>query len=134
VGYGFRKIGIVGAIPGAGTKPGTGNSADAYRCELGNVLEITGTNAEALTETLTLLRWVVPSPEPGASSNINASGEWRVWREDAPIQVTSSNLTFSARYELIEEGGSYFLLLASSDDNLSDLTADAQSVYYRSRH
>lgn len=130
----FEKIGIVSAIPAAGTAPGSGAAADALRVIQGNVLEITGTYSSGAAGTLTLLRWFppprAPVPDGFKGQNISALGEWRPWREDAPIQVAAGPSFFSGRYEFGHDSAEYWLLLAALDSPLNAL-ADAQGVYYR---
>ena len=130
--YGFLKIGVVDAVPAAGTKPGTGTAFDAYDAKLGNVLEITAVQTSGGTSaTLTPLRWF-PPPQDGVVSGINAAGEWRRWAEDRPINLDSGGASVSGRYELPDESREYFLLLLDSP-SASTASADAQSVYYRGR-
>jgi len=130
---GFAKIGIVSSVPAAGVKPGTGAAVDSLRVVLGNVLEITGKNAAGAC-TLTLLRWFPPpqSPVPDGfpGTNIDPTGEWRRWREDATISVGAMT-DFSGRYEFGHDSAEYWLLLESHSGDAPSLTADAQGVYYR---
>ncbi len=128
----FAKIGIVDTIPAAGVSPGTGEAAAALRVEMGNVLEITGENTGEDTGTLTLLRWhgPVPTANPqGLSRNLNAIGEWRPWRQDAPI-IAAATAFFDGRYEIPHDDANYWLLLVDGPD-IDDVLADAQGAYYR---
>lgn len=128
----FRKIGVVTSVPAAGVAPGTGAAVDAIKIDLGNVLEITGANAGG-AGTAVLLRWIPPPQNPappGFASTVNALGEWRKWREDAPM-ICAAGDQFSGRYEVPRDSTEYWLLLAVNGDGTPNLTADAQGVFYR---
>lgn len=130
----FRKIGVVTSVPAAGAAnaPGKGAAVDALKTELGQVLEITGLNAGG-AGTAVLLRWFPPPQNPappGFASTLNAAGEWRRWREDAPMTCGAST-DFSGRYESPRDSTEYWLLIAVPGDGTPNLSADAQAVYYR---
>lgn len=130
----FQKIGVVTSVPAAGAAnaPGKGAAANALKVDLGQVLEITGKNAGG-AGTAVLLRWFPPPQDPapaGFSSNLNSAGEWRRWREDAPM-ICAAGTDFSGRYELPRDSTEYWMLLAVAGDGTPDLTADAQGAYYR---
>ena len=128
----FRKIGVVASIPAAVAVPGGVDAADAIKIDLGNVLEITGVNAGG-AGTAVLLRWIPPPQNPappGFASTVNALGEWRKWREDAPM-ICAAGDQFSGRYEVPRDSTEYWLLLAVNGDGTPSLTADAQGVFYR---
>lgn len=128
----FRKIGVVTSIPAAGAVPGGVDAAEAIKIDLGNVLEITGVNAGG-GGTAVLLRWIPPPQDPappGFASTLNVLGEWRKWREDAPM-VCDPGAHFSGRYEIPRDSTEYWLLFAINGDGTPTLTADAQGVYYR---
>ena len=131
----FEKLGVVGSVPAPGTTPGTGDAADALRVVQGNVLVITGANPAGASGTLTLMRWFppprAPVPDGFKGQNIDALGEWRPWREDAPIQVAAGPSFFSGRYEFGHDSAEYWLLLSGGGLAADDVTADAQGVYYR---
>lgn len=129
---GFQRIGVVTTIPAAGVAPGTGAAAQALEVNLGQVLEITGTNSGGAGEAY-LLRWFPPPQNPappGFVSTLNAAGEWRKWREDVPM-VCGANDTFSGRYDVARDSTEHWLLLAVPGDGTPTLTADAQGVYFR---
>lgn len=128
----FRKIGVVTSIPAAGAVPGGVDAADAIKIDLGNVLEITGKNTGG-AGTAILLRWMPPPQNPAApgfTSTLDALGEWRKWREDAPM-ICAAGDQFSGRYEIPRDSTEYWLLLAANGDGTPTLTADAQGVFYR---
>jgi hypothetical protein len=121
----WRKIGVVDAIPT--DPPGIGAAVDSFKAQLGNVLELT-VNAGGLADELVLLRWMVP--ETGATSNLSATGEWRRWREDAPMVIDAVAQTYSARYEHPQNDTNHWLLL-STTANAANSLADAECVHYR---
>lgn len=131
----FEKIGVVSSIPAAGTAPRSGAAADSLRVELGNVIEITGSYSSGTAGTLTLLRWFppprAPVPDGFKGQNINALGEWRPWREDAPIKVSSGPSFFSGRFEFAHDQAGDWLLLSAAIDSPANVLADAQGAYYR---
>jgi hypothetical protein len=132
----WQRIGVVTAIPpaGAANAPGSGLAVNALRVELGNVIEITGASS-GVAGTAILLRWFPPPPTPappGFSSTLNTAGEWRPWREDAPMQVAAGPSFFSGRYDIPKnESESWLLMALGGDAGTPTITADAQGSFYR---
>lgn len=121
----WRKIGVVNAIPT--DPPGTGAAASSFMAQQGNVLELT-IKAAGAADSLVLLRWMLP--ETGATTNITTTGEWRRWREDAPITIAAVAASYSARYEHPQNDTNHWLLL-STTANAANSLADAECVHYR---
>lgn len=130
----LAKIGIVDTIPAPGTSPGTGAAAASLRIEMGNVVEITGSNDGAVAGTLTLLRWIPPVPTAnpqGLTTNIDAAGEWRPFRWDDPINVAAGDAFFDGRYEFAHDEATHWLLWVQGGPASDDYSADARGCYYR---
>ena len=122
---GWRKIGVVDSIPT--DPPGVGAAALSFQAQQGNVLEIT-VKAAGVADELVLLRWMLP--QTNAATNIIITGEWRRWREDAPVIIDATAQTYSARYEHPQNDTNHWLLL-SANALAANSHADAECVHYR---